>query len=70
MWVVCWGGSVGAAAGWPACFVGGAAGGSTLHLPRLRVAGGRNGLGRSGVQVGVSVQGSGGEDRGEGRQRK
>ena len=60
------------AAGWPACFVGGAAGGSNLHLlaPRLPVAGSRNGLGRGAVQAGVSVQGSGGEGRGEGRQRK
>ena len=65
------GGSVGAAAGWPACFVGGAADGSNLHLlaPCLPVAGGRNGgLGRGVAQAGVSVQGSGGEDRGEGKQ--
>ena len=61
------GGSVGAAAGWPAFFVGGAADGSNLHLlaPCLPVAGGRNGLGRGVAQAGVSVQGSGSEDREE-----
>ena len=32
VWVVCWVGSVGAAGGWPVCFVGGAAGGGNLLL--------------------------------------
>ena len=61
------GGSVGTAAGWPAFFVGGAADGSNLHLlaPCLPVAGGRSGLGRGVAQAGVSVQGSGSEDREE-----